>query len=197
MDLWRYSTLGAQCWQVGIDFLLIIFKKKQILVSKYRQKDEWRGGDWVCWNSCGIQLADKWVFPLLFAALIHCSFPIQVLESFLDSEFSSENLRFWCCIQDLKFSPNCQIESKAQYILEEFLAAGAPCQVKIKENKPQSLISKLIQVQFLQVNVDSRTLDETLRYLKESDMALKSQRFAFSLSEEHVFTLMSKDSYPR
>ncbi|KAL3102132.1 hypothetical protein niasHS_003541 [Heterodera schachtii] len=99
----------------------------------------------------------------------------QVLESFLDSEFSSENLRFWCCIQDLKLSPNCQVEAKGQHILEEFLAPGAPCQV----------------------NVDSRTLEETLQCLRESDQALRNQRFAFSVSEEHVFTLMSKDSYPR
>jgi regulator of G-protein signaling len=55
----------------------------------------------------------------------------KVLESFLDSEFSSENLRFWMSIQDLKFSSNCQIEAKAQFILDEFLAAGAPCQVSL------------------------------------------------------------------
>ncbi|CAK5012216.1 unnamed protein product [Meloidogyne enterolobii] len=96
----------------------------------------------------------------------------QVLESFLDSEFSSENLRFWMSIQDLKYSANSQIETKAQLILDEYLAAGSPCQV----------------------NVDSRTLDETLKCINESHT---SRRFAFSLAEEHVFTLMSKDSYPR
>ncbi|KAF7639162.1 hypothetical protein Mgra_00001395 [Meloidogyne graminicola] len=96
----------------------------------------------------------------------------QVLESFLDSEFSSENLRFWVSIQDLKYSANSQVESKAQLILDEYLTAGAPCQV----------------------NVDSRTFDETLRCVTESSTA---RRFAFSLAEEHVFTLMSKDSYPR
>ncbi|KAL7080108.1 hypothetical protein ACQ4LE_000330 [Meloidogyne hapla] len=96
----------------------------------------------------------------------------QVLESFLDSEFSSENLRFWMSIQELKYSANSQIETKAQLILDEYLAAGSPCQV----------------------NVDSRTLDETLRCINESHT---SRRFAFSLAEEHVFTLMSKDSYPR
>lgn len=54
---------------------------------------------------------------------------IQVLETFLESEFSSENIRFWMAIQDLKNSPNIQIEEKAQRIHDEFLASGAPCQV--------------------------------------------------------------------
>jgi len=96
----------------------------------------------------------------------------QVLETFLESEFSSENLRFWMAIQDLKYSPNCQVEARAQRIYDEFLTTGAPCQV----------------------NVDSRTLEETFKYLKESDV---SRRYAFANAEEHVFTLMSKDSYPR
>lgn len=45
-----------------------------------------------------------------------------------------------------------------------------------------------------QVNVDSRTLEETLKHLKDPNIA---RRHAFSVAEEHVFTLMSKDSYPR
>lgn len=53
----------------------------------------------------------------------------QVLETFLESEFSSENIRFWMAIQDLKFSANEQVERKAQRIYEEFLSSGAPCQV--------------------------------------------------------------------
>lgn len=45
-----------------------------------------------------------------------------------------------------------------------------------------------------QVNVDSKTLDETLKLLKDVRIA---RRHAFWVAEEHVFTLMSKDSYPR
>ncbi|KAI1717896.1 regulator of G protein signaling domain-containing protein [Ditylenchus destructor] len=44
------------------------------------------------------------------------------------------------------------------------------------------------------VNVDSRTLEETFKCLKGSTV---SRRHAFSIAEEHIFTLMSKDSYPR
>ncbi|KAH7728465.1 Protein EAT-16 b [Aphelenchoides avenae] len=96
----------------------------------------------------------------------------QVLETFLDSEFSSENIRFWMAIQELKYLPNSQVEAKAQRIHDEYIASGAPCQV----------------------NVDSRTLEETLKCLNDPSVA---RRHAFSHAEEHVFTLMSKDSYPR
>lgn len=44
-----------------------------------------------------------------------------------------------------------------------------------------------------QVNVDSRTLERTIECLESS----KNHRHAFFFAEEHVFTLMSKDSYPR
>jgi regulator of G-protein signaling len=97
---------------------------------------------------------------------------LQVLETFLESEFSSENIRFWIAIQDIKYAANSQVEAKAQRIHDEFLAPGAPCQV----------------------NVDSRTLEETLKCLKDPNIA---RRHAFSNAEDHVFTLMSKDSYPR
>ncbi|EFO21182.1 hypothetical protein LOAG_07306 [Loa loa] len=95
----------------------------------------------------------------------------QVLETFLESEFSSENIRFWMAIQDLKFSANEQVERKAQHIYDEFLSSGAPCQV----------------------NVDSRTLEATMKSLQDK----LARRHAFSPAEEHIFTLMSKDSYPR
>ncbi|CAJ0944115.1 unnamed protein product, partial [Mesorhabditis belari] len=95
----------------------------------------------------------------------------QVLETFLESEFSSENIRFWIAIQDLKYSANAEIESKAERIYEEFLGPGAPCQV----------------------NVDQRTLEKTMELLNSGN----PRRHAFTYSEEHVFTLMNKDSYPR
>lgn len=47
---------------------------------------------------------------------------------------------------------------------------------------------------FVQVNVDSRTLESTLKLLNDDKTP---RRHAFSPAEEHVFTLMSKDSYPR
>ncbi|KAI6178249.1 Regulator of G-protein signaling 7 [Aphelenchoides besseyi] len=96
----------------------------------------------------------------------------QVLETFLESEFSSENIRFWIAVQDIKYAANSQVDAKAQKIHDEYLASGAPCQV----------------------NIDARTLDETLKHLRDPNIA---RRHVFWNAEEHVFTLMSKDSYPR
>lgn len=42
----------------------------------------------------------------------------QVLETFLESEFSSENIRFWLAIQDLKYSPTSQVAEKVDRIFE-------------------------------------------------------------------------------
>lgn len=42
----------------------------------------------------------------------------QVLETFLESEFSSENIRFWMAIQDLKYSPTSQVPEKVDHIYE-------------------------------------------------------------------------------
>lgn len=40
----------------------------------------------------------------------------QVLETFLDSEFSSENIRFWQALQDLKHSPKSLVSDKVDFI---------------------------------------------------------------------------------
>ncbi|KRX90474.1 Regulator of G-protein signaling 7, partial [Trichinella pseudospiralis] len=96
----------------------------------------------------------------------------QVLETFLESEFSQENIRFWLAVQDLKYSPSSEVDAKVAAIYNEFLVAGAPCQV----------------------NVDSQTLETVTKALKDQTVPL---RYCFSQAEEHIFILMSKDSYPR
>lgn len=47
-----------------------------------------------------------------------------------------------------------------------------------------------------QVNVDSKTYDLTVDCLRKANTDT-AKRHAFTCAEEHVFTLMSKDSYPR
>jgi hypothetical protein len=42
----------------------------------------------------------------------------QVLETFLESEFSSENIRFWLAIQDLKYCPTVLVNDKVEHIFE-------------------------------------------------------------------------------
>lgn len=47
-----------------------------------------------------------------------------MLETFLETEFSSENLLFWIAVQDLKYSADSEIEKKVEYLykLVHFLA---------------------------------------------------------------------------
>ncbi|CDW55564.1 regulator of g protein signaling [Trichuris trichiura] len=96
----------------------------------------------------------------------------QVLETFLESEFSQENIKFWQAVQDLKYSPSSEVARKVEAIYNEFLVSGAPCQV----------------------NVDSQTLESVNKSMHEKSIPL---RYCFSQAEEHIFILMSKDSYPR
>jgi len=44
------------------------------------------------------------------------------------------------------------------------------------------------------VNIESRTLEAATHAIHDNKLP---KRYAFSQAEEHVFTLMSKDSYPR
>ncbi|KAG9347288.1 hypothetical protein JZ751_004855, partial [Albula glossodonta] len=50
---------------------------------------------------------------------------------FLESEFSSENLRFWLAVQDLKRRPLQDVPGRAQEIWQEFLADGAPSAINL------------------------------------------------------------------
>uniref|UniRef100_A0A672QJV2 Regulator of G protein signaling 7a n=1 Tax=Sinocyclocheilus grahami TaxID=75366 RepID=A0A672QJV2_SINGR len=64
---------------------------------------------------------------------------------FLESEFSSENLRFWLAVQELKRRPIREVPTRVQEIWEEFLAPGAPSAI----------------------NVDSKSYDKTTQNVKD------------------------------
>uniref|UniRef100_A0A673LEE5 Regulator of G-protein signaling 7-like n=1 Tax=Sinocyclocheilus rhinocerous TaxID=307959 RepID=A0A673LEE5_9TELE len=88
---------------------------------------------------------------------------------FLESEFSSENLRFWLAVQELKKRPIREVPSRVQEIWDEFLAPGAPSAI----------------------NVDSRSYDKTTQNIKDPG------RYAFQDAQEHIYKLMKSDSYSR
>ncbi|XP_006813443.1 regulator of G-protein signaling 9-like [Saccoglossus kowalevskii] len=90
-------------------------------------------------------------------------------EMFLRKEYSQENIRFWQACEELKFSPQSQIEQNVQEIYKEFLATGARCEI----------------------NVDGKTVEVTQKALQ------KPCRFTFEAAQTHIFMLMKKDSYPR
>uniref|UniRef100_A0A8D3CR00 Regulator of G protein signaling 6 n=1 Tax=Scophthalmus maximus TaxID=52904 RepID=A0A8D3CR00_SCOMX len=88
---------------------------------------------------------------------------------FLESEFSSENLRFWLAVQDLKRRPLQDVSARAQEIWTEFLAEGAPSSI----------------------NLDSHSYERTSQNLKDPG------RYSYEDAQEHIFKLMKSDSYAR
>uniref|UniRef100_A0A8C5W4Q1 Regulator of G protein signaling 7 n=1 Tax=Microcebus murinus TaxID=30608 RepID=A0A8C5W4Q1_MICMU len=88
---------------------------------------------------------------------------------FLESEFSSENLRFWLAVEDLKKRPIKEVPLRVQEIWQEFLAPGAPSAI----------------------NLDSKSYDKTTQNVKEPG------RYTFEDAQEHIYKLMKSDSYPR
>ncbi|XP_063803765.1 regulator of G-protein signaling 6 isoform X2 [Pseudophryne corroboree] len=88
---------------------------------------------------------------------------------FLESEFSSENLRFWLVVQDLKRQPLQEVPKRVEEIWQEFLAPGA-----------QSAI-----------NLDSHSFERTSQNVKDPG------RYTFEDAQEHIYKLMKSDSYAR
>uniref|UniRef100_A0A8C5PUD9 Regulator of G protein signaling 6 n=1 Tax=Leptobrachium leishanense TaxID=445787 RepID=A0A8C5PUD9_9ANUR len=88
---------------------------------------------------------------------------------FVESEFSSENLRFWLVVQDLKKQPLHEVPKRVEEIWQEFLAPGA-----------QSAI-----------NLDSHSFERTSQNVKDPG------RYTFEDAQEHIYKLMKSDSYAR
>uniref|UniRef100_A0A8C7ZT02 Regulator of G protein signaling 7a n=1 Tax=Oryzias sinensis TaxID=183150 RepID=A0A8C7ZT02_9TELE len=88
---------------------------------------------------------------------------------FLESEFSSENLRFWLAVQEVKKRPIREVPTRVQEIWQEFLAPGAPSAI----------------------NVDSKSYGKTTQNIKDPG------RYAFEDAQEHIYKLMKSDSYSR
>ncbi|XP_046877292.1 LOW QUALITY PROTEIN: regulator of G-protein signaling 6 [Hypomesus transpacificus] len=88
---------------------------------------------------------------------------------FLESEFSSENLRFWMAVQDLKRRPLQDVSERAQEIWVEFLAEGAPSSI----------------------NLDSHSYERTSQNLREPG------RYSYEDAQAHIYKLMKSDSYTR
>uniref|UniRef100_A0A3Q3KER1 RGS domain-containing protein n=1 Tax=Monopterus albus TaxID=43700 RepID=A0A3Q3KER1_MONAL len=88
---------------------------------------------------------------------------------FLESEFSSENLRFWLAVQDLKKMPQQDVAQRAQDIWAEFLAEGAPSPI----------------------NLDSHSYERTSQNLKDPG------RYSYEDAQDHIYKLMKSDSYAR
>ncbi|XP_048831398.1 regulator of G-protein signaling 6 isoform X4 [Brienomyrus brachyistius] len=141
-------------------------------ISMPEPSNPWISEDTIFWDleaskDPGQQRVKKWGFSL-DEALKDPAGRDQFLK-FLESEFSSENLRFWLAVQDLKRRPLQDVPRRAQEIWQEFLAEGAPSSI----------------------NLDSHSYERTSQNLKDPG------RYSFEDAQEHIFKLMKSDSYAR
>ncbi|XP_068196276.1 regulator of G-protein signaling 11 isoform X3 [Antennarius striatus] len=89
--------------------------------------------------------------------------------TYLEKEFSAENLCFWQACEDVRHGESSRIVEKVEEIYRNFLAPGAP----------------------RWVNIDSKTMDKTLEGIR------RPHRFVMDDAQLHIYFLMKKDSYPR
>uniref|UniRef100_A0AAQ5XB17 Regulator of G protein signaling 6 n=1 Tax=Amphiprion ocellaris TaxID=80972 RepID=A0AAQ5XB17_AMPOC len=110
------------------------FMEYDPFVSATEPSNPWISDDTSFWDleasrDPSQQRVKKWGFSLE-EALKDPAGRDQFLK-FLESEFSSENLRFWLAVQDLKRRPLQEVSSRAQEIWQEFLADGAPSSINL------------------------------------------------------------------
>uniref|UniRef100_UPI00358F7D39 regulator of G-protein signaling 7-like isoform X3 n=1 Tax=Myxine glutinosa TaxID=7769 RepID=UPI00358F7D39 len=118
-------------------------------------------------NEIGTARVHRWGFSL--EEMLKDLLGQDLFLSFLQSEFSSENLRFWLAVQDLRRRPWRAVSDRAEEIWCEFLAPGAPSPI----------------------NLDSQTYD---RAVKAMD---RPTRHTFEEAQEQIYKLMKSDSYAR
>ncbi|XP_071369042.1 regulator of G-protein signaling 5a isoform X1 [Centroberyx affinis] len=98
------------------------------------------------------------------------NYGLTTFRSFLQSEFSDENIEFWVACEDFKKIKNpVKMATKAKKIYEDYIQTEGP----------------------REVNIDHFTKDVTLRNLVDLSPA------TFDLAQKRIFALMEKDSFGR
>ncbi|KAK0151792.1 Regulator of G-protein signaling 7 [Merluccius polli] len=181
-----HKTRKIQFWQAQLErHRLKMSKVADSLISYSEQYTEydpcftapepsnpWSSDDTTCWEleaskEPGQQRVRRWGFG--FNEVLKDPAGREQFLKFLESEFSSENLRFWLAVQELKKRPIREVATLVQNIWQEFLAPGA-----------QSAI-----------NVDSKSYAKTTHNIRDPG------RYTFEDAQEHIYKLMKSDSYSR
>ncbi|XP_031419294.2 regulator of G-protein signaling 11 [Clupea harengus] len=110
---------------------------------------------------------ERWGFS--FMELLNDPMGLRELMTYLEKEFSAENLCFWQACEDVRHGETSKINSKVDEVYKQFLAPGAS----------------------RWVNIDSKTMEKTLIGIK------RAHRFVLDDAQLHIYFLMKKDSYPR
>ncbi|KAK2822050.1 hypothetical protein Q5P01_022115 [Channa striata] len=110
---------------------------------------------------------ERWSFS--FMELLSDPMGMREFMTYLEKEFSAENLCFWQACEDIRHGESSKIVEKVEEVYKTFLAPGAA----------------------RWVNIDSKTMDKTLEGIKNP------HRFVMDDAQMHIYFLMKKDSYPR
>ncbi|XP_051943606.1 regulator of G-protein signaling 11 isoform X2 [Hippocampus zosterae] len=110
---------------------------------------------------------ERWSFS--FMALLIDTMGRRQFMTYLEKEFSAENLCFWQACEDVRHGESSKINEKVEEIYKNFLAPGAA----------------------RWVNIDSKTMATTLEGIQ------RPHRFVMDDAQMHIYFLMKKDSYPR
>ncbi|XP_014861694.1 PREDICTED: regulator of G-protein signaling 11 isoform X2 [Poecilia mexicana] len=110
---------------------------------------------------------ERWSFS--FMELLSDAMGRREFMTYLEKEFSAENLHFWQACEEIRHGESSKIIEKVEDVYKNFLAPGAA----------------------RWVNIDSKTMDKTLEGIK------RPHRFVMDDAQMHIYFLMKKDSYPR
>uniref|UniRef100_A0A8C1LSA8 Regulator of G protein signaling 11 n=1 Tax=Cyprinus carpio TaxID=7962 RepID=A0A8C1LSA8_CYPCA len=134
----------------------------------------WITDDIMFWNMNSETVAlptklrvERWSFS--FMELLNDQMGRKEFLTYLEKEFSAENLCFWQACEDVRHGETAKIPEKVDEVYKQFLAPGAS----------------------RWVNIDSKTMEKTLEGLK------RPHRFVLDDAQMHIYFLMKKDSYPR
>ncbi|XP_035503695.1 regulator of G-protein signaling 5a [Scophthalmus maximus] len=102
--------------------------------------------------------------------VLNNSYGLTSFRSFLQSEFSDENVEFWTACEDFKKTKSpVKMAAKAKKIYEDYIQSEGP----------------------REVNIDHFTKDVTLRNLVDLSPG------TFELAQKRIYALMEKDSFGR
>ncbi|XP_007891442.1 regulator of G-protein signaling 6 isoform X1 [Callorhinchus milii] len=142
------------------------------LLTPTEPSNPWISDDSTFWDleaskEPGQQRVKRWGFS--FDEMLKDPVGRDQFLKFLESEFSSENLRFWLAVEDVKKRPLQEVADRVQETWNEFLAPGAPSAI----------------------NLDSHSYEKTSQNVKDPG------RYTFEDAQEHIYKLMKSDSYTR
>ncbi|XP_053294560.1 regulator of G-protein signaling 11 [Pleuronectes platessa] len=110
---------------------------------------------------------ERWSFS--FMELLNDAMGRREFMTYLEKEFSAENLCFWQACEDIRHGESSRIIEKVEEAYKNFLAPGAA----------------------RWVNIDSKTMDKTMHGIRHP------HRFVMDDAQMHIYFLMKKDSFPR